>query len=260
MLDHEDGQSGIGQLPQQEAELLGFGVVKARRRLVQKQHTGTNGEGTTQLDETGPTGRELPGADLGVLGETQSIEDQIHLVRRRELGPLGSQELRARRCGSTPALSDLAADLHVLANRHRAEHLDALERPTDTEASALVRAEARDVSAVEDHLTRRRRQHSTDHVEGRGLASTIGTDQPSDGACLDGEVNLRHCEVAAEPDGEAASLEKGHQEPPAIERARSDSCSPSIRSASITSLLVIGRSTPRRSGDGSTGASLGRAP
>src|SRR2546430_16708893 len=67
--------------------------------------------------------------------------------------------------------------LNVLAHSEVHEHGRRLEFPPDPERSDLVLAELRQVRVVaEDHATARGPDASGDHVEQRGLARPVGSD------------------------------------------------------------------------------------
>src|SRR5580765_8720976 len=59
-----------------------------------------------------------------------------------------------------------------------------------------------------------------DQVKHRGLARSVGSDEPHDLACLHAEVEVAHGEEAAEALGQSGQLEKAHGRPARARRSR----------------------------------------
>ena len=118
-------------------------------------------------------------------------------------------------------------------------------RPSPSRARRL-RAERRDVDAVEEHPAACRPQHPAAGVERRGLAGTVRADQPGDRAASAAERHLVHGEQAAEPHGYA-----DHREPGYDRRSRRAHATPSgtglvgVRAARFVMRLAL-RPRPAR--------------
>ena len=121
------------------AKAVGLGVVEAGRRLVEQQHPGPGGERPAELDEAGEAGGH--GVDP-VVGDAR-MPTRSRTPRPRAAGRPG----RRRR----PRAVDLGGGEDVLARGQRAEDLEALEGAGDAAAGPLVRRQAVDVLAVEEH-------------------------------------------------------------------------------------------------------------
>ncbi len=154
VLDHEDRQAAPASCRSRSPNSVVSVSSRPDAGSSSSRTRRTDRECPTQLDEARSSGGELADADVGGVGEAQPIEDQVDLVGRREVGPFGCEQLAAGRGRPRPALPDLAAHEDVLADGHRAEDLEALERAPDPATGALVRAEPRDVGAVEDDAAR----------------------------------------------------------------------------------------------------------
>ena len=109
-------------------------------------------------------------------------------------------------------------ELDVLPNRERIEQLHALEGATKPESCSTLRADGRDVPAIEQHPARRGWVHSTAGIERRGLPGTVRADQTGDRAAGSSEGRVVHRLQPAERNGEALDDETGgelgHATPP----------------------------------------------
>ena len=74
----------------------------------------------------------------------------------------------------------MAADHHVFQRRHVAEQADVLERARDARLDDPVGLEPDQIAAVEFELAAVRHVKPGEHVEQRGLAGAVGTDQAVD--------------------------------------------------------------------------------
>ena len=78
----------------------------------------------------------------------------------------------------------------VLANRHRGERPDDLERPPDAEARDSVRSQPANGSALPADVARIQVIQPADAVEQRRLAGAVRPDDAQDVALLDGEADV----------------------------------------------------------------------
>ena len=168
-----------GEAPQQHRHVLGLVLGEARGGLVEQEHLGVEGEGPGQLDEAGRAGGQRAHHEVGDVGDADPLE---HLVGHRT-----GVELRL-----VPGPALLGGDQHVLPGREAAEGLQLLEGAGDAQAGPAVRALAGDVGALEHHVALGRLLEPGDHVEQRGLAGTVGADEPGDEARLDLDAGVRH--------------------------------------------------------------------
>ncbi len=87
---------------------------------------------------------------------------------------------------------------HVLGCGHRPEQADVLERAGHATGGDGVRWHAEHRLAVEVDVALRRRVQTGEHVEERGLAGAVGTDEGDDRAERDVEVDVVDGGEAAE--------------------------------------------------------------
>src|SRR5262249_14246516 len=98
---------------------------------------------------------------------------------------------------------------HVVEDAHAREETDVLKGPSDTETDDLVCPGPTDRPAVEDQRAGRGGQESGDHVEERGLARAVGTDQGEDRMPRDRERDLVERAEPAEVPGHSIDGEEG---------------------------------------------------
>ena len=197
VLDEQDREAVVGELLQQRAERHRLGLVEPRRRLVEQQDARLARQRAGHLDE--PCGSRRQRVDALVRHRLEA-DPAHHLV-----GELARIELLP---GPPPA--HLGRDEDVVAHGEGVEDLEPLEGAADAVARADVRLRVRDVLAVDEHLTRAGVLQAGDHVEERGLAGAVGTDQRGDvpGPHVDRHV-VEHLQPA-EAHRDVADLEQRH--------------------------------------------------
>ena len=99
------------------------------------------------------------------------------------------------------------ADRDVLQNAQSLEGPHDLEGPADACVAHAIGPQAGDLPSVEPHRAGARRMDAGDHVEDRGLARAVGTDQRVDRAGRHGEADVVHGAQAAEGLAQAVDLE-----------------------------------------------------
>src|SRR4029453_17181310 len=100
------------------------------------------------------------------------------------------------------------SDLDVLADGHRLEQLDVLERARDPASDDSVRRSSEQPLAVERDLPRVGLVEPRDHVERGRLAGAVRPDQARDLALLDLERHVVESDDAAESPRDVLELEK----------------------------------------------------
>lgn len=114
----------------------------------------------------------------------------------------------------------LAVKLHggadVVDDAERTKKADVLERAGDSLAREVVRLHSGDAAAIEVDMAFGGLIDTRDHVEGCGLACTIGTDEADQLTGLHFEAELRYGREPAEADGGVIELEQrlAHAAPP----------------------------------------------
>ena len=67
---------------EQVGEVVGLGLVEARRRLVEQQHLGPGGQRPAELDQAGEAGRHGVDALVGDGADADAVEDRLGLAPR----------------------------------------------------------------------------------------------------------------------------------------------------------------------------------
>ena len=97
----------------------------------------------------------------------------------------------------------LGADHHILQRRHRAEQPDVLERASESGSGALMRRHVGDVGAVEHDPARGRLVETGEHIQRRGLAGAVRSDQRVNAAAphrdIDFVDSLQAAEILRQP-------------------------------------------------------------
>src|ERR687894_748087 len=199
------GASGPGRTQVSRLHLrvaLDFGRGAGRDDAAEVEHVDPGADPHDQLhvvlDEPGQAGRETVHPLIGHAPQPNPIEQL--------LGALG-------RWGAVlagPAPAHVGRHPDVVADRHRPEDLEALERAGDTEPGPLVGGHTDDVAAVEPDPAPLDRLQAADGVEERRLAGAVRPDEP-------GRLAGRHVQVhevqrldASEGHGDLLDLEERH--------------------------------------------------
>ena len=95
----------------------------------------------------------------------------------------------------------------VLLNGEFLEHTGALEFAADPESGDAVLTGPQQGAALEHHIPFGGRGLAGDHIQKRGLASTIGTDHSPQLAGLQAEVEVTQRQESVEADGDLTQLE-----------------------------------------------------
>ncbi len=104
------------------------------------------------------------------------------------------------------ARAETLGDGQVLRHGQRMHRLRNLERAPDAAARALICRGPRDVGVFEMQRSAVRPHRSGNHVEQRGLAGAVRTDQPDDFAGGNGQRNTVERVQAAEANADVAKL------------------------------------------------------
>src|ERR1700719_1400462 len=110
----------------------------------------------------------------------------------------------ARRCPKRmqEALTGLAGDPEIVDDGEAGKHALDLQGPLHSEAAYLVRLEAGDVAALEEHAAAVGGQQARYQIEESGLASTIRPDDGMQAPAGEAEAQIVHGGQAAEPLGQ----------------------------------------------------------
>ena len=94
----------------------------------------------------------------------------------------------------------MQAHLHVVQHRHILEQTDILKRARDARLIDDSRLEANDAFSIQHDIAFRGLVHTSEHVEHRCFARTVGTDKAVQMALFNGKRKFFHGLQAAEGD------------------------------------------------------------
>ena len=171
---------------------------------------------------------------LGSLASARAISSRLSSAvgktARRLLGHRSQADARERGHGRIPACSVLppdrgqmqqvgeyarrlmtmAPDHDVFDDGHAEEDLQVLESPRQAPARQLFRRKRGHILAGQAHAALLRQVETGDHVEQRGLAGAVGSDDRKDDARRDRQVDVIDGVHAAEGDRQVFGGENGH--------------------------------------------------
>src|SRR5436190_7122071 len=99
---------------------------------------------------------------------------------------------------------------HIVFHRQLAEHRGLLRQVAEAELRAAVHRQQRDVGVVQADAARVARHEPDDHIEGGGLAGTIGPEESYDLTALELERQVAHDLTGPVALGESRSLQGAH--------------------------------------------------
>src|SRR5262245_45909865 len=198
VLDDDEGGAAIADALDEGDGGVDLGGVEPGHDLVQEEHGGAHGQRACQLHALALGHVESVGGHFGPMREG----DEVEYLFRAASG--------FRQGGRSATRAEQGPHHHVLDDGQIAERLDDLEGPTHPHPPDLVRGPPADRVAAEAHLARRVGQSARDHIDERGLARSIGADEPEDLAVLKVEAHLRHSRQSPESLGDTARLDEGH--------------------------------------------------
>jgi hypothetical protein len=193
LLHHGDGHAiGVDGLDGLEEALRRLGR-QPRRRLVEQQQRRIHHQRHGHGEDLALPARERARGVAALLAEGgEALEDRVDL-------PAGAGGIH------------VAADLEVLAHRHRGEDVLLLRHEGHAQRGDLPRRPALDRAIAQAHGAAVGRQDPRDHLEQRGLAGAVRADDAHDLAPLDGEAHaLQHLVGGAVAGDDAFAREQRH--------------------------------------------------
>lgn len=182
-------------------QLLALAGRHAGHRLVEQQHARLAGQRDRDLEQAALAVGQLPRLLLRNVAQMELLEQLRsplrHLGRRAQRPP----PLR----GQPGLLRD--HERQRFQRRHRVEELVDLEGAHHAARHAAVRRQARDVLAFQHDAAGRRREHTRQEVDQRGLAGAVGPDQCVARAALQVQRHVVGGRDAAEAHHEAGGRE-----------------------------------------------------
>ena len=188
------------------AQLVDFGVRESGRRLVHEKKARSSGEGPGDLES-------LERAERQTHGRTESDRSKTELVEEIAR-PITGVAILARRPETQdrpnepdPSLT-VRPDHHVLENGHGRKERQVLEGARDTERGDPVSWHRQQVGTLVPNRTFARLVDTAHHVEHRGLARPVRSDEATDLAAVDRERQTVESHDAPETNGHAIDVEQ----------------------------------------------------
>ena len=161
MISDQDPDPPVLELPYDALDVIHGDRIDPRKRLVQEDERGVGRESPGDFGPPPfPPGQRVSSA-LGQMGDVQ--------IAQQGLGPIGT--LRARHAPRLQNRQD------VLLDRELPEDRRLLREKAHPPARPLMDGEKSDILAVQDDPARVRSGEPEDHVEGRGLARPVRTQE-----------------------------------------------------------------------------------
>src|SRR5439155_11756708 len=177
---------------------------------VEKEEIGVGHERGGEGEELALTVGEAAGAGVGLVGQSDEIEQParpLDGLRLESLQARGAEQPRQQ----VLLLVLLEEDEKVLERAEAREDAHLLERAPDPQARHAMWRGVGQVAAAEQHATAVGRKVAGDAVEERGLARAVRADEAHQLARLDDEIDLIDGRDAEEALDEAADLQQRHQ-------------------------------------------------
>jgi hypothetical protein len=181
-------------------------LAQARGRFIEQQQVGAGRKRTRNTKKLllpeAQGGRRV----IGLMGQSDIFEQRQRALLHALHRGVRVEWARQRR-DRTDRIVALEIDDDIVERGHLAEQPEVLERARDAAADPRARREMIQNRAVEADGPLVRPQETGDHVEDRGLAGAVGSDQAADLAAFDRERALVERPQAAETLGNSADLE-----------------------------------------------------
>src|SRR5665647_430829 len=190
VLDHQEGDPALVQLANDLGEPSQQTGVDTPRGLVEQDQLWLEHQDLGQLDQLLLAVRQVTCALAREAAQPHDIEQLAgarSLVAADGVGEHGAPA-GVRQWGN-----------HVLLHRHVLEKARDLEGPAEPQVAALPRRHLVDPLTLEVDLAGVRSHAAGDQVEERGLARSVGSDQPGDGSLANDETGVVDRHQAAEP-------------------------------------------------------------
>src|SRR6266480_4173672 len=209
MLDEQHGDAVTSDCLNELAQGKRFRCVHAGGRLVERKQLRLGGESARDLEASLVAVRQAARGVVGAAADPDIVE-QLGRARFDLFFFLYRLSVSEHCADDAGMAAQVTADHHVLERRQVGEQADVLERARNACGGYLVRLQAGQVAPVEQERAGVWRVKPRQHVEERGLAGAVRTDQPENFAAADGKRDLGKRLQAAEALGDAVGLQKRH--------------------------------------------------
>src|SRR5690606_11682971 len=209
-----------------------FGRIHARRRFIERQQLGLGGQRTSDLETAliavGQGTRDVVGAVCDAHVLEQFIGTLLDIALFLEGGAIskhGAEHARMR--------AHVTPDHHVLDRTEVGKQADVLKRSSQPHLRNFVRLQPCELMPHEVGSAHFRLIEAGEHVEERGLAGTVGTDQAVDVALADAEAHVRQGLQTTESFADAVHHQQqlGHGALVTMQRSRAHAPSLDARSS-----------------------------
>src|SRR5215472_3369415 len=201
VLDDQNGDAR-GQLLETLEDAMGFERGHAGRWLVEQQHGGPEAQGDGDLHKPLLAVREIQDAAAGIGGQVERREE----LERFRTDARVSARWPPQASADPVTLGDPERD--VVEHAHVAEQRVDLEGAAEAAPDARGLRQARHVLAAEEDLAGGGHETPSDHVDERGLAGAVGSDERVTDARLEPQVHAIGHGLRAEVLAEGAGLER----------------------------------------------------
>src|ERR1700733_7000136 len=190
MFDHDDRDALLDKRLDALRDPVEFRRIEAGGEFVEQQKPRTGGERTHEIEHLLLRVIEIARGPVGPFSQPVFVQESAH----------------GRWCGRCPAIRQ--GHLDVLPDRQRQKWFWDLEGAVDAAVDELVRGDGADRSAFQYDLATVRGIKTGDHIDRRGLAGAVGTDQSQNLAGRNVEAQAVQCAKAAEAFHEFGNLEE----------------------------------------------------
>src|ERR1700730_11526342 len=195
MVSNQDADAAMRQLADNALDIQHRQRIHARKRLIQEHDPRLGRQGAGDLDAPPLSARERHAESSAHLADAQVLEQLLEALLA---------------CGALQVRPGLENRLHIVFHRQLAEHRGLLRQVSEPELCPAVHRQQRDVGVLQSNTAGVARHEPDDHVEGRGLAGTIGPEQSDDLTAGELERQVAHDLAGLVALGESRSLQAAH--------------------------------------------------
>src|SRR2546422_2089967 len=195
MVSDQDADAAVRQLADDALDVQHGQRIHARKRLIQEHEPRLGRERAGDLDAPPLPAREGQAESPAHVADAQLLQQLLEALLA---------------CGALQVRAGLENRHHVVFHRQLAEHRGLLRQVAEAELCPTVHRQQRDVGVLQANAARVARHEPDDHVEGGGLAGTIGPEESHDLTAGELERQVAHDLTGLVALGESRSLQRTH--------------------------------------------------
>src|SRR6267143_4047841 len=195
MVSDQDADAAMRQLADNALDIQHGQRIHARKRLIQKHEPRLGRQGAGDLDAPPLPARERQAESSAHVADAQILEQLLEALL-----PCSALQVR-------PGLENR---LHIVFHRQLAEHRGFLRQVAEPELCPAVHGQQRDVDVLQANPAGIERHEPDDHVEGGGLAGTVGPEESDDLTARELERQVAYDLAGLVALGESRSLQGAH--------------------------------------------------